>query len=56
MIIESRDTVFFEDIFPYKREEEKTSKKRTHETTFRYKGPNEPTVVAKVKARRSQRL
>ena len=30
MIIESRD-VFFEDIFPYKREEEKTSRKRTHE-------------------------
>ena len=31
MIIESRDAVFFEDIFPYKRETDKTSEKRTHE-------------------------
>ena len=34
MIIEFRD-VFFEDIFPYKREEDKTSGKRTHEMAFR---------------------
>jgi len=37
MIIESRDVVFFEDIFPYKREEYKTSEKRTHEMAFRDK-------------------
>jgi len=34
MIIESRD-VLFEDIFPYKRKENLTSEKRTHETIFR---------------------
>jgi len=28
MIIESRDAVFFEDIFPYKWEEDKTSRKK----------------------------
>ena len=36
IIIESTDVVFFEDIFPYKQEEEdKTSWKRTHEIAFR---------------------
>ena len=50
MIIESRDVVFF----LYKREEDKTSGKRTHETGFRDKGPNEPTVNAKVEPRKSQ--
>ena len=35
MIIESRNAVFFEDIFPCKRETDKTSWKRTHEMAFR---------------------
>ena len=48
MIIEFRDTVFFEDIFPYKPEEEKTSRKRTHDTTFRDEGPNKLTVNVEV--------
>ena len=55
MIIESRDVVFFEDIFPYKREEDKTSGKRTHEMAFRNESPNEPIVNTKVEPRRSQR-
>ena len=55
MIIESRDIVFFEDIFQYKREEEKISEKRTHKTAFRDEGPKEPTVNAEVEPRRSQR-
>ena len=45
MIIESRDTVFFEIIFSYKQEEDKTSEKRTHETSFRNEGPNEPQLM-----------
>ena len=55
MIIESREVMFFEDIFLYKQKEEKTSGKRTHETAFRNERPNEPTVNAKVEPRRSQR-
>ena len=51
MIIESRDAMFFEDIFPNKKKENKSSGKRTYETTFR----DEPMVNAKVKPRRSQR-
>jgi len=39
MIIKFRDAVFFEDIFPYKREEDKTSGKRTHEMAFRDESP-----------------
>ena len=47
--------MLFEDIFLYKQEEDKTSEKRTHETSFRDKGPNEPIVNTKVEPRRSQR-
>ena len=55
MIIEFRD-VFFDDIFSYKREEDKTSGKKTHEMTFKNESPKEPIGHAKVKPRRSQRL
>ena len=53
MIIEYRD-VFFEDIFLYKRDEYKTSGKRTHEIAFRDESPKEPIGNAKVEPR-SQR-
>ena len=56
MIIKSRDIVFFEDIFSYKREEDKTSGKRTHDMTFRDESPKEPIGNAKVEPRRCQRL
>ena len=55
MIIEFRDDVFFEDIFPYKRETDKASEKRIHEMAFRNKSPKEPIVNAKIESRRSQR-
>jgi len=55
MIIEFRDVVFIEDIFTYKREEDTTSKKRTHEMTFRDESPKEPIANAEVELRRSQR-
>ena len=55
MIIELRNVVFFEDIFPYKREEDKTSAKRTYEMTFRDEISKEPIDNAKVEPRRSQR-
>ena len=55
MIIEFRDAVFFEDNFPYKRETDKTSGKRTHEMTFRDENPEEPIVNAEIESRRSQR-
>ena len=55
MIIESRDDVFFEDIFLYKREEEKTTGKRTHKIAFRDESPKEPIGNAKVEQRKSQR-
>jgi len=55
MIIEFRDTIFFEDIFPYKWETDKTSGKRTHEMAFRDESPDEPIVNAKIEPRRSQR-
>ena len=48
--------MFFEDVFLYKRKEDKISRKRTHETTFRDEGPSEPTIDAKVEPRRSKRL
>ena len=51
MIIQSRDVVFFEDIFPYKREEEKTSGKRTYEIAFRDESPKEPIDNAEVEPR-----
>ena len=51
-VINESSDVFFEDIFSYKREENKTSEKRTHETTFRDEGPGGPTVNAKVELRR----
>jgi len=53
MIIESRDVVFFEDMFPYKWEEDKTSGKRTHEMAFKDDSPKEPIVNAEVEPRRS---
>ena len=55
MIIKSRDVVFFEDIFSYKRETDKTSEKRTHEMAFRDESPEKPIVNAEIKSRRSQR-
>ena len=55
MIIEFRDAVFFEDIFPYKREIDKTSGKRTHEMAFRDESPEEPIVNAEIEPRRRQR-
>ena len=54
MIIESRD-VFFEDIFPYKREEDRTSRKRTHKMAFRDENPKEPIGNIEVESKRSQR-
>ena len=61
MIIESRDAVFFGDIFLYKREEDKTSGKRTHEMVFRDESPNEPIDNTKLnqeeaRAQESQNL
>ena len=56
MIIELRYAAFFEDIFPYKREEDKTSRKRIHETSFRDENRCGPTANAKVEPRRSTRL
>ena len=44
MIIELKDDAFFEDVFPYKQKENKTSKKRTHEIIFRDEGPSKLTV------------
>ena len=55
MIIKSRDVVFFEDIFPCKRETDKTSGKRTHEIEFRDESPEEPIVNVKIEPRRSKR-
>ena len=54
MIIESIDVVFFEDIFSYKREIDKTSGKRTHEMAFRDESPGEPIVNVEIEPRRSQ--
>ena len=53
MIIETRDIVFFEDIFPYKREGDKTSRKRTHEMAFKDESSKEPIDNAEVEPRRS---
>ena len=47
--------MFFEDIFPYKWEDEKTSEKRTHEMAFKDEGPKEPIDNAEVEPRKSQR-
>ena len=47
--------MFFEDIFPYKREADKTSGKRIHEMTFRDESPEEPIVNVEIEPRRSQR-
>jgi len=55
MIIESRDVMFFKDIFLYKQEEDKPSEKRTHETILRDEGPSRPIINTKVELRRSQR-
>jgi len=55
MVIESRDDLFFENVFPYKWEKNNASEKRTHEITFRDEGPIEPTVDVKVEPR-SKRL
>ena len=48
MIIESRDAVFFEDIFSYKQETDKTSGKRTHEIAFRDESSGELIVNAEL--------
>ena len=55
MIIESRDVVFFEDIFPYKLETDKTSGKKTHGMAFRDESPEEPIVNAEIEPRKSQK-
>ena len=52
MIIEFRE-MFFEDIFPYKQENDKTFEKRTHEMLFKNEKFNEPIVNAEVEPRRS---
>ena len=48
MIIESRDAVFFEEIFPYKREEDKTSGEKTHEMASGTKAPRNQLVMRKL--------
>ena len=55
IIIKFKDVMFFEDIFSYKREEDKTSGKRTHEMAFRQEIPKKSIGNAKVEPRRSQR-
>jgi len=55
MIIESGDVMFFEDVFPYKLEENNAYEKRTHEIALRDEGPNEQTIDAEVKSRKSKR-
>ena len=55
MIIESRDAVFFEDIFSYKQKEDKNSQKRTYEMAFKDESPKEPIGNAEVEPKRSQR-
>jgi len=47
MIIKSRD-VFFEDVFLYKREENKTSEKRTHEKRSWKKDPVNQQLMRKL--------
>ena len=46
--------MYFEDIFPYKWEEDKTSGKRTHEMAFRHESPKKPIDDAEIE-RRSQK-
>ena len=48
MIIEFRDVVLFEDIFPYKRKEDKTSGKRTHEMAFRDESLRNQLIMRKL--------
>ena len=48
MIIESRDAVFFEDIFSYKRKTDKTSEKRTYEMAFRDESPRNRLLMRKL--------
>jgi len=55
MIIEFRDVVFFEDIFPHEREENKTFGKRTHEMVLKNDSPKEPIINAEVEPKRSQK-
>ena len=55
MIIELKNDVFFEDIFLYKQKEDKTSEKRTHETTFKDEKPSELIVNVKIELRMSKR-
>ena len=45
MIIESRDGVFFKDVFLSKLKENNASGKRTHEIMFRDEGPSEPKFM-----------
>ena len=47
--------MFFEDIFLYKRKEEKTYGKRTYEIAFRDESPKEPINNVEDEPRRSQR-
>jgi len=55
MIIESRDGVFFEDVFLYKWEENNASGKRTHEIVFRDERLSKPIVDVKVEPKKSKR-
>ena len=48
MIIEYRDAVFFEDIFPYKRETDKIFGKRTHKMAFRDESPKDRLLMQKL--------
>ena len=48
MIIDSKDVVFFEDIFSYKWEEERTFRKRTHKMRSETKSPRNQLVMRKL--------
>ena len=48
MIIESRDVVFFEDIFPYKQETDKTSGERTHKVGSETKASRNRLLMRKL--------
>jgi len=48
MIIESREVVFFEDIFSYKWEEDKTFEKITHEMALGTKAPRNQLIMRKL--------
>ena len=52
MIIDSRDVVFFKNVFPYKHENKASEK--THEIMFSDEGSSKPIVNVKVEPRSSK--